>query len=202
MKCKCDKSISSGKNYRKIQVSNYYRHLQSAGCFHINIMKKALRYVTAVQQQSSTSIVSLSSNRAPASSIEAPISSLARPLVISDQPVLNGKRRLASKSRQHSPKRSCTWTFLSFLFSLDAFYGFSSRLFGKKWLEQSCNSSHYFVPCVAHTNGSQISTVQYLKQVAVVILFILQYFPVVSRIQVTWSSTSACEVLEKLSQVL
>ena len=108
MKCKCDKSISSGKNYRKIQVSNYYRHLQSAGCFHINSMKKALRYVTAVQQQSSTSIVSLSSNQAPASSIEAPISSLARPLVISDQPVLNGKRRLASKSRQHSPKRSCT----------------------------------------------------------------------------------------------
>jgi len=51
-------------------------------------MKKALRHVTAVQQQqSSTSIVSLSSDQAPASStetivvssIEAPISLLAGP---------------------------------------------------------------------------------------------------------------------------
>ena len=117
MKCKCGKSISLGKNDRKIQVSNYYKHLQSTGCFHMKSMKKALRHVTAVQQQqSSTLIVPLSSNQAPASSmettvvssIEAPISSHADPPVVSDQPVLNGKRRLASQSQQHSSKRSRT----------------------------------------------------------------------------------------------
>jgi hypothetical protein len=116
MKCKCGKLISLGKNDSKIQVSNYYKHVQSKGCLHIRSMKKVAKDLTAVEQQSSTPIVSLSSGQPRALPTEAtvvsptagPISSHIGPSVISDQPVQNGKRRLASQSQQHSSKRSRT----------------------------------------------------------------------------------------------
>jgi hypothetical protein len=35
IKCQCGKLISLAKNDSKIQISNYYRHLQSKGCDHM-----------------------------------------------------------------------------------------------------------------------------------------------------------------------
>lgn len=116
MKCSCGKLILLGKNDHKIQVSNFYKHVQSTGCLHIKSMKKTARDLETVQQQSSAPIVTLSSYQPHASPIEAtavsptttPISSHGGPSVTSDQPERNGKRRLASQSQQHSSKRSRT----------------------------------------------------------------------------------------------
>ncbi|CAF1442122.1 unnamed protein product, partial [Rotaria sordida] len=51
IKCKCNKLISLGKNDNKIQVSNYYKHLQSNGCDHMKNVKKVARELNSSQQQ-------------------------------------------------------------------------------------------------------------------------------------------------------
>jgi len=56
IKCKCNKLISLGKNDIKIQVSNYYKHLQAKGCDHMNNIKKAARDLKSTQQQQQQSI--------------------------------------------------------------------------------------------------------------------------------------------------
>ena len=50
IKCKCNRLISLGKNDNKIQVSNFYKHLQSNGCDHMKKIKKTARDLIATQQ--------------------------------------------------------------------------------------------------------------------------------------------------------
>ncbi|CAF2116358.1 unnamed protein product [Rotaria magnacalcarata] len=118
IKCKCNKVILLGKNDNKIQVSNYYKHLQSNGCDHMKNIKKLARKLTLSQQQQrpSTPITLAPSYRPHASLIEiasvSPTDTQTRALVDSsalpNQAVYNGaKRRLTSESQQHrSTKRS------------------------------------------------------------------------------------------------
>jgi hypothetical protein len=53
IRCKCGKAIVLAKNDDKIQVSNYYKHLQSVGCSVIRDIRRATKQVeSSVQQQS------------------------------------------------------------------------------------------------------------------------------------------------------
>ena len=58
IECKCGKFIRLAKNGSKIQVSNYYKHLQSKGCHHFKNIRKAARNSKFTQQHSSTSVES------------------------------------------------------------------------------------------------------------------------------------------------
>ncbi|CAF1256863.1 unnamed protein product [Rotaria sp. Silwood1] len=120
IKCKCAKLISLGKNDSKIQVSNYYKHLQSKGCDHMKRIVKAERDLKSMQQQSSISVTSTSIVRTYPSQTHAPVIQLpdVSPTtvpttsrsdfpVVSNQVTQNGKCRLASQlQQQHSTKRS------------------------------------------------------------------------------------------------
>jgi len=50
VKCTCGRLISLAKNENKIQLSNYYKHLQSTGCDHMKKIKKAARDLALMQQ--------------------------------------------------------------------------------------------------------------------------------------------------------
>ena len=45
IKCKCSRLISLSKNDNKIQVSNYYKHLQSNGCDYMTNIKKICKRI-------------------------------------------------------------------------------------------------------------------------------------------------------------
>ncbi|CAF3422330.1 unnamed protein product, partial [Rotaria sp. Silwood2] len=119
IKCKCNRLISLGKNDNKIQVSNYYKHLQSNGCDHMKNIKKVARELTSSQQQQqpSTPITLTPSYRPHASLIEiasvsptntqttAQVDSSALPNQAANN---SGKRRLTSQSQHRSTTRSRT----------------------------------------------------------------------------------------------
>lgn len=119
IKCKCGKLISLAKNNSKIQVSNYYKHLQSKACDHLKNIKKAAKDSKSTQQQLSSSI-ELTSN-APISSFSihpqlnevedaSPTSiptSHTESEVLLNQNTQTNKRRLVSQSQHNHPaKRS------------------------------------------------------------------------------------------------
>jgi hypothetical protein len=118
IKCKCNRPISLSKNDHKIQVSNYYKHLQSNGCDHIKNIKKASRDLKSKQQQQqqqSSTPNTLTSSQSHSPLIQVPIVSPVTTQITthnnspasSNQAAHNGKRRLASQSQQnHLAKRS------------------------------------------------------------------------------------------------
>ena len=129
IKCKCKKLISLGKNDTKVQVSNYYKHLQSKGCDHMNNIRKAARDSKSSQQQQQqqqtttldtpapvtpTSLAPTCLSQQQTSSSQLPGFSLAATQTTSHsgssisvtQSKENGKRRLTSQSQQQSTKRS------------------------------------------------------------------------------------------------
>jgi hypothetical protein len=116
VKCKCSKLISLSKNNNKIQVSNYYKHLQSKGCDHMKNIKKAardLRSIQQQQQQSSTPVTLTSSSQSYVPLLQVPAvpltttqsASHSNSPALSNQSTHNGKRRLPSQSQQHQPSK-------------------------------------------------------------------------------------------------
>ena len=53
IRCKCGKTVMLAKNEDKIQVSNYYKHLQSAGCSVIRGIRRATKQMNSSLQQQS-----------------------------------------------------------------------------------------------------------------------------------------------------
>ncbi|CAF3380935.1 unnamed protein product [Rotaria sp. Silwood2] len=118
IKCKCGKVITLSKNDEKVQVSNYYKHLQSTGCSVMKeILKKAKEIKLIKQQQQSmipvsrpalsqpnTSSIQLLDNEQTAEQRTSHNSSTS-----SVQPTYSAKRRITSQSQQYSStKRSRT----------------------------------------------------------------------------------------------
>ena len=117
VKCKCNKLISLGKNDNKIQVSNYYKHLQSKGCDHMKYIKMAAKDLTSVQLNPSTllPLTSLSQSRISLAQLPAvsPTTTLTTSVInspsLSNEPARGSKRSLPSQSQQHhSAKKSRT----------------------------------------------------------------------------------------------
>ncbi|CAF2007723.1 unnamed protein product [Rotaria magnacalcarata] len=121
IKCKCSKLVLLGKNDNKIQVSNYYKHLQSTACDHMKQIKDVERNLKSIQQQqqqqSSIAGTLTSAPQSQTSLIQVPtVSPTAiqgtfddNTPTVSNQVSSNGKRRLTSQSQQHhSSKRSRT----------------------------------------------------------------------------------------------
>ncbi|UJR07006.1 hypothetical protein I4U23_011295 [Adineta vaga] len=118
IKCKCNKLISLGKNDNRIQVSNYYKHLQSNGCDYMKNIKKAAKDAQLEQQQQqSSSCIILSSHLSNAPVIQDDVSPLTTQATANtDSKTLTnqhssggGKRRLASQSQKDiSTKRRRT----------------------------------------------------------------------------------------------
>ncbi|CAF3347154.1 unnamed protein product [Rotaria sp. Silwood2] len=118
LKCKCNKLILLSKNDNKIQVSNYYKHLQSNGCNHMKNLKKAAKELklSRQQQQQSTPVTLTPSNRSNTSSTEvttvsptnAQTTTQMDSSALPNKTVHNGgKRRLIAQSQQYpSTKRS------------------------------------------------------------------------------------------------
>jgi hypothetical protein len=120
IKCKCNKSISLGNNDDKLQISNFYKHLQSAGCDHMKNMKKNARISNSIQQQqqqqqSSMSVPFASSSPPHSSPVQIPSISVIttetvsheKSPISSNESVRGSKRRLVSQSQQnHSAKRN------------------------------------------------------------------------------------------------
>ncbi|CAF1305606.1 unnamed protein product [Rotaria sordida] len=118
IKCKCNKLISLGKNDNKIQVSSYYKHLQSNGYDHMKNVKKVARELKSSQQQqqpstpitltpscrSQTPLIGVAVVSPTNTQTTAQVDSSAFP----NQAAHNGsKRRLISQSQQYrSTKRS------------------------------------------------------------------------------------------------
>lgn len=112
IKCKCRKIVSLGKNDDKIQVSNYYKHLQSAGCGLMKELKNAEKQMELEEQQEenilpkTASSISFTTSSANESSDE-PSSMQSRSLTSSvksaSQSQNGGKRRL---TKQLQPKSS------------------------------------------------------------------------------------------------
>ena len=117
IKCRCNRLISLGKNDNKIQLSNYYKHLQSKGCDHMKYIKMAAKDLTSVQLNPSTPLplTSLSQSRISLAQLPAvsPTTTLTTSVInsplLSNEPARGSKRSLASQSQQHhSAKRSRT----------------------------------------------------------------------------------------------
>ncbi|CAF3915053.1 unnamed protein product [Rotaria magnacalcarata] len=116
IKCKCNRLISLSKNDNKIQVSNFYKHLQSNGCDHMKHMKQAARDLNLSQQQQQSSTPNtLTSSQSHAPLIQVPaVSPINIQTTQTDSPALSnpaayngGKRRLTSQLQQYrSTKRS------------------------------------------------------------------------------------------------
>ncbi|CAF2821641.1 unnamed protein product [Rotaria sp. Silwood2] len=117
IKCKCGKIIALCNNDKKIQMSNYYKHLQSIGCTHMREIKKAAKEIIVEQQQPSTiSVSSIPSSQSRTSSMEVYVDELigtqTAPQIVSassSQLSHTAKRRMTSQSQQYpSTKRSRT----------------------------------------------------------------------------------------------
>ncbi|CAF1304645.1 unnamed protein product [Rotaria magnacalcarata] len=117
IKCKCGKVISLCKNNQKIQVSNFYKHLQTIGCSRMQEIKKAQKQIILQQQLQST--ISVSQFPASQSCVspmqirtDEAINTSAAPninLVPTSQSKNNAKRRIVSEpERSFSTKRSRT----------------------------------------------------------------------------------------------
>lgn len=117
IKCKCNKSISLANNDDKLQVSNYYKHLQSMGCDHMKNKIKDARNARPIeqQQQSSKQLPFASSPPSHSSLVPVPSTSIVITETtthdesprLSNENVRGGKRRLAAQSQQiNSAKRS------------------------------------------------------------------------------------------------
>ncbi|CAF2167134.1 unnamed protein product [Rotaria magnacalcarata] len=114
IKCKCNKLILLGKNDNKIQVSNYYKHLQSIACDHMKQIKNAARNLKSIQQQqSSIAGILTAAAQSQTSLIQfsavSPIATQetfdSNTSTLSNQVTSNGKRRLTSQSKQHGPSK-------------------------------------------------------------------------------------------------
>ncbi|CAF2064635.1 unnamed protein product [Rotaria magnacalcarata] len=114
IKCKCNKLILLGKNDNKIQVSNYYKHLQSIACDHMQQIKNAARNLKSIQQQqSSIAGILTAAAQSQTSLIQfsavSPIATQetfdSNTSTLSNQVTSNGKRRLTSQSKQHGPSK-------------------------------------------------------------------------------------------------
>ncbi|CAF1469017.1 unnamed protein product [Rotaria sordida] len=108
IKCKCGKLITLGRNDQKIQVSNYYKHLQSIGCSHMKEIKKSEKQKLVQQQLQSTvpvsqiptSQLSISSvHLCTNESINTQSTSNTNSISTS-QPNHNAKRRIISESQK------------------------------------------------------------------------------------------------------
>lgn len=117
IKCKCGKVISLCKNNQKIQVSNFYKHLQTIGCSLMQEIKKAQKHIILQQQLQST--ISVSQSPASQSCVsptqirtDEAINTPAAPninLVTTSQSKNSAKRRIVSEpERSFSTKRSRT----------------------------------------------------------------------------------------------
>lgn len=120
IKCKCNRLISLARNDNKIQVSNYYKHLQSNGCCHMKDLLKAEKELKLRQQKqqsplpvaspssshSSISLTQVTDASSVATQTEVPTGSSTVSIRTSQN---NGKRRLTTQSQQcSSAKRSRT----------------------------------------------------------------------------------------------
>lgn len=117
IKCKCNKLISLANNDDKLQVSNYYKHLQSFGCDHMKTIRKNARNSRPGEQlqPSSPSILLVPSQQSHSSSIQVasttPITTetltRTKSPVTSNESIRAGKRRFVTQSKQtNSAKRS------------------------------------------------------------------------------------------------
>ncbi len=119
IKCKCNKSISLAKNDDKLQVSNYYKHLQSVACDHMKNIKKGAENSKSIQQrqqqQSSTPAPLISSSPSHSPLVPVPYvsptttetTSHNKSPVSSNPSARGAKRRLVSQSQEnHSGKRN------------------------------------------------------------------------------------------------
>lgn len=119
IKCKCGKLITLCKNDQKIQVSNFYKHLQTIGCSHMKEIKRAEKQMILEQNQQqpqlqSTNLVSeVPSSQSSVSPMQVPTNEITNSQTTTNidsastsKPNHNGKRRIASDSQTLSTKRS------------------------------------------------------------------------------------------------
>ena len=107
IKCKCDKVIILGRNDQKIQVSNYYKHLQSIGCSHMKEIKKAEKQELMQQLQTTFSTSQIPTSQSSMSSLQLrmneTISTQSTPntnSISTSRTNKNAKRRITSESQQ------------------------------------------------------------------------------------------------------
>ncbi|CAF1014716.1 unnamed protein product [Rotaria magnacalcarata] len=93
VKCKRGKVISLCKNDQKIQVSNFYKPLQTIGCSHIQEIKKVEKQMILQQQLQST--ISISTDQRINTQTTPNINS-----VPASQSRNNAKRRITSESQR------------------------------------------------------------------------------------------------------
>ena len=120
IKCKCNKIISLGNNENKIQLSNYYKHLQSVTCDHMRHLKNVQRQIQSTQEQEqqpslTTTLTSVSQPQLLPMQVNAACSTPVQEIFHDNTPILsnqiksNGKRRWTPHSKMNHPsKRSRT----------------------------------------------------------------------------------------------
>ena len=120
IKCKCNKIISLGNNENKIQLSNYYKHLQSVMCDHMRHLKNVQRQIQSTQEQEqqpslTTTLTSVSQPQLLPMQVNAACSTPVQEIFHDNTPILsnqnksNGKRRWTPHSKMNHPsKRSRT----------------------------------------------------------------------------------------------
>lgn len=111
IKCKCGRLISLAMNQDKIQISNYYKHLQSTACTLMKELRNAERRKELEEQQrpiisvkTNTEIdsSSLSANETFDEVSETPAASRIASTDFSTQSQNGGKRRIATQSQSNS----------------------------------------------------------------------------------------------------
>ena len=104
IRCKCGKAIVLAKNDDKIQVSNYYKHMQSVGCSVIRDIRRATEQVkSSVQQQSAPfNANGISSQPCPSSAVASSSDKITDASTNTNGPAASSQKKSTGK-RQSPP---------------------------------------------------------------------------------------------------